>query len=99
MADHQREAGAARRPDDFFAFLNSRGDGFLDQNMNAARDAGEGDVAVKMGGRRDGHRIDAAVKQFFDGSERRATERPADEMRLLAIWICNAGELDAGKLR
>ena len=40
MADHQRDAGAARGGDDLAPLLDRRGDRLLDQHMDAALDAG-----------------------------------------------------------
>ena len=99
MADHQGHAGAARRRDDVLAFGDRRGDRLFDQHVHAALDAGERDVAMQVGRRRDRHRIDAALEQFLDRADRRASERGADVMGLLAVRIGNAGEHDAGKLR
>ena len=43
MADHQRDAGAARRRDNGAALLDRRGDRLLDHNVDAARGACDGD--------------------------------------------------------
>ncbi len=53
MADHQRHAGLARRIDDVLPLLHRGGDRLLDQDVDVARDAGERDLVMQVGRRRD----------------------------------------------
>ena len=71
MTDHERHAGAPRGGDDGAAFLHRRRDRLLDQDVKAARDAGERQIAMKMRRRRDGHRFDAALDQGVEIREHR----------------------------
>src|SRR5690349_9058744 len=68
MADHQRHAGAARGADDVAPFFDAGGHRFLDQDVDLARDTGERDLMMQMGGRRNRDRLDAfgeeLVKRF-----------------------------------
>jgi hypothetical protein len=41
----------------------------VDHDVNAARDAGERDLVMKMRGRGDGERIDALIDQFVEALE------------------------------
>ena len=66
--------------------------------MNAALDAAERQVPVQMGGRRDGDGINTFRKQRLNAAERRATERPRNEITLLAIGVGHAHELDARQI-
>jgi hypothetical protein len=66
--------------------------------MHATLDAGERDLTVQMGRRRDRYRINAVVEQFLDTSYGRTTERLPDEFRLCLIRVGNSRELDARKL-
>ena len=63
MADHQGHAGPARRRDDGVAFLDRRRDRLFDQHVNAARDAGQRQIAVQVRGRGDGDGVDAVREQ------------------------------------
>jgi hypothetical protein len=51
-----------------------------------------------MGGRRDGDSIDTLRKQRLNAAERRAAERPRNEIALLAIGIGHADEFDARQI-
>ena len=99
MADHQGDAGAARRGDDLAAFLDGGGDRLLDQDMDAARGAVDGDVAMQVGRRRDGDGIDAALDQAVEVGEGCALEVPGDVLARLAVGIDDADQLDAGQFR
>ena len=70
MTDHQRDAGAARGSDDLAPLLDGGGDRFFDQDVNVARDAGERDLVVQVGRRRDGYGIDAFGDQLVKGLKR-----------------------------
>ena len=63
MADHQGDAGMARRGNDVAALLHRRRDRLLDQNVHAALDAGKREVLMQVGGRRNGDSIDARCEQ------------------------------------
>ena len=93
------ETGASSRHDDVLAFGDRRGDRLLHQDMHAALDAGERDVAMEVRRRRDRHGIDAASEQFRNRCQCRASQRAADIVRLLAVRIGNAREHDAWKFR
>jgi hypothetical protein len=51
-----------------------------------------------MGGRRDGDGVDTFRKQRLNAAERRATQRPRNEITLLAIGIRHAHELDSRQI-
>ena len=97
MADHQGDAGAAGGGDDVVALLDRGGDRLLDQDMDAALDAGQRDLAMQMGRRRDGDGIDAELEQALEIGDGRAAERARDEVALGAIGIDHAHQLDAGQ--
>ena len=59
MADHQRDAGLLRGGDDLAALLDRGCDRLLDQHMDVLGDAGERDLVMQMGRRRDGDGVDA----------------------------------------
>jgi hypothetical protein len=98
VADHQGHAGAPRGGDDGAPLLGGGGDRLLDQHVDAARDAGERDLMVHVGGRRDGDGIEAGVEQRREIRNLRATQRLRHRARLGAVGIGDADELDAGKL-
>ena len=52
---------------------------------------------MQMGGRGDGHRIDAGVQQRIDLVDSRAAERLRHEIALAAIRVGDADQLDAGQ--
>ncbi len=60
--------------------------------MHAARDAGERDVVMQMGRRRDGDGIDFEIEQLLDVGDGGAAERARDEIGLLAVGIGDADE-------
>jgi hypothetical protein len=66
--------------------------------MNAARNAGECKLLVKMGWSGDGQGIDAGGEQRLDILEAIAAERAGDEVALLALGVGYAHELDPGKI-
>jgi hypothetical protein len=86
------------RRNDIAAFFHRRRDRLLDHHMHAAFDAGERNLAVQVGRRRDRYRINAAIEQLLDVRYCRTTKRLPDELRLCLIRIGNGGELDARKL-
>jgi hypothetical protein len=98
MADHQRDASAARCRDDGAALLHRRSNRLLDQHVDAARGAGGGNVAMQLRRRRDGDRVDAVTHQSLGVVEGGAAERAGDEFAALAIGISDANQLDAGQL-
>jgi hypothetical protein len=68
--------------------------------MDAARDAAQCDVMMKMGRRRDGHGIGLAIKQRVDIVHYRTPEDVGHEIALLGIRIGDADDLhsrDGGK--
>ena len=93
MADHQRDAGAARRGDDGAALLDGRGDRLLHHDVDAARGAVDGDIAMQMRGRRDGDGVDAVVQQRVGIVEGGATEIAGDGLAALAVGIGDADQL------
>ena len=72
MADHQRHAGTARRVDDVLPLLHRRGDRLLDQEVDVARDAGQRNLVMEVGRRRDRDGIDTFVEQLLKIGERAA---------------------------
>ena len=60
--------------DDVAPLLDRGGDRLLDQDVDLARDAGERDLVMKMGRRRDGHGIDALGEQCSRRFERAAAD-------------------------
>ena len=99
MAGHQGDAGAPRGGDDLAALLDGGGDRLLDQDMDAARGAVDGDVAMQVGRRRDGDGIDAALDQAVEVGEGLALEVAGDVLARLAVGIDDADQLDAGQFR
>jgi hypothetical protein len=63
--------------------------------VDAARDAGQRNIAVQMGWRRDGDGVEIEIEQFADGRHRRAAQGTGHEIGLLAIGIGNAYQLGA----
>src|SRR5580698_9436704 len=78
MAGHQGDAGAAGGGDDGIALLDGGGDRLLDQDVDAARGAVDGDVAMQVGRRRDGDGIDAALDQTIEVGKGAAAEVAGD---------------------
>jgi hypothetical protein len=66
--------------------------------MHAALDAAERQFAMQMGGRRNGDSIDSVRKERLNAAERRAAERPRNEIALFAIGIGHADESDAWQI-
>ena len=75
MTDHQRHAGPARRGDDGIAFLDRRRDRLFHEHVNAARDAGQRQIAVQVRGRGDGDGVDAVREQALHVGVAGAAER------------------------
>ena len=92
VTDHQRDAGPARRGDDLAALFDRGGDRLFHHDVDAARDAGERDVVMQMGRRRDGDGIDLEIEQFIDVGDGGAAEGAGDEFGLLAVGIGDADE-------
>ena len=95
MADHQGHAGALGRRDDRAAFLDIGGDRLFDQHMHAALDAGERDVVVQVGRRRDHGRIDAEVEQRLGAVAHLAADDLAEQLAMRGARIGDADDLDA----
>ena len=95
VTDHQGDAGAARRGDDLAPFFDRGGDRLFHHDVDAARDAGERDIAVQMGRRRNGDGVDFQVEQFADVGDGGAAEGAGDEIGLLAIGIGDADQFGA----
>ena len=85
--------------DDSLPLLHRGRDRLFDQHVDAARDAGQRDLVVKMRRRGDGHRVDAALEQRVDVVERGAAKRARDEIPLFAVRIDDAHQFDAGHIR
>ena len=66
--------------------------------MHAPLDAGQRQFLMQMGGSRNGDRVDTAGEQRLDVAERPATQRPRNDVALLAIGVRNADKPDAGKI-
>jgi hypothetical protein len=95
MTDHQRDASLPRRRDDGAPLLDRRSDRLFHQDVDAARDAGQGDVVMQMGGRRDGDGVDAEREQPFDIGDCAAAEHARDKIGLPAVGIGDGNELGA----
>src|SRR5262245_13586403 len=98
MPDHQGDAGVPRRRYDRAPLLHRRRDRLLHQDMHAALDAEQRELAMQVRGGRDGDGVDTGRKQQLDIAERRAAERCRNEFALLAVGVCHADELDARKI-
>ena len=98
MADHERDAGALRGGDDGAAFLHRGGDRLLHQDVNAMANAGQRQIAVQMGGRRNGDGIDAARDQSLHVGVTGAAERFRNQVALLAIRIGDPDQLDFSQI-
>ena len=79
--------------------LDRRRDRLFHHDVDAARDAGERDVVMQMGRRRDGDGIDLEVEQFIDIGDGGAAEGAGDEFSLLAVGIGDADEFGARQPR
>jgi hypothetical protein len=99
MAGHQGDAGAPGGGDNGIALLDGGGDRLLDQDMDAARGAVDGDVAMQVGRRRDGDGIDAVRDQAVEVGKRAATEVAGYVLARLAVGIDDADQLDTGQFR
>ena len=97
MADHQRHAGAARGGDDLPPLLDRGCDRLFDQDMDVARDAGERDLVMKMGRRRDGHGIDAFGEQFVEICEGTAAGQLGGARAMLGQRIDDPDQRDVGQ--
>ena len=69
MPDHQRHIGAAGGGDNVPPLFDRGGDRFFDQDVNAARDAGERDLVMQMRRRGNGDGIDPFRGQLIQASE------------------------------
>ena len=100
MADHERDAGAARGGDDGAALLDRRGDRLLDHDVDAARDACDREIAMQMRRRRDGDGIDAAGASARRASSNAAQPRlRATDSRCLRSGSTTPTSFTAGHLR
>ena len=97
MADHQRDAGAARGGDDVAPLLDRGGDRLLDQDVDVARDAGERDLVMQMGRRRDRHGIDALGEQLVELGEGAAADQLGGARAMFRQRIDDADQRDAGQ--
>jgi hypothetical protein len=89
MADHQRDAGAARGGDDRAALLDAGRNRLLDQDVDAAGDAFQRQVVMKMGGRGDGDGVDPLAHQSINVGEGGAAERIGPPLTELgAVGFC-----------
>src|SRR5262245_41814398 len=98
MTDHQSDAGVPCRGNDRTTLFYRRRDWLLDQHMNAAFDAAERQFAMQMGWGGDGDGIDACIEQRLNAGECRTTERPRNEIALLAVGVGHAYELHARQI-
>jgi hypothetical protein len=99
MADHEGDAGATGGGHDGAALLHSRRNRLLHHDVKTACNAGERNIVMQMGRRRDGHRLDAAVQQRLKIRKHRAVQSAADQFALLAIGIDDPRELNVGNFR
>ena len=97
MADHQRDAGRARRGDDLAPLLDIRGDRLFHQHVNAARDAFERQFVMQVGGRGDGDRIEPRPEQIVDMIDRGSAENAGDQFALLRARIGDADQFHIGQ--
>ncbi len=65
--------------------------------MDATLNAGQRDIAMKVGGRRDGDCIDIALDQFVDVGNSNAAQGTGDKFGLLAIRISDTDKFGAGQ--
>ena len=75
--------------------LDRRGDRLLDQDMDVARDAGQRDLVMQMGRRRDGDGVDAFVEQFVELGERAAADQRGGARAVLRQRIDDADQRHA----
>ena len=99
MTDHQRDAGAVRGIDDVPALLDRRCNRLLNQDVDVARDAGERDLMMEMGGCRDRHGIDAFIEQLIEVFERAAADEIDRARAVLRQRIDDADERHVGQAR
>ena len=97
MADHERHTGAPRRRDNGTPLVDGRGDRLLDHDVDAARGAGDGDIAVQMRRRRDRDGVDALVQECIGIVEGSAPKVAGDGLAPLAVGIGNADQLYPGQ--
>ena len=71
----------------------------LDQDMDVARDAGERDLVMKMGRRRDRHGIDALREQLIEVCESAAADQLGGARPMLRQRIDDADQRDVGQAR
>ncbi len=98
VADHQGHARTLRRSDDRAAFLDIGGDRLLDQHMHAALDAGERDVVVQVGRRRDNGGIDAEIEQFLGIVANCAADDLGQQRAMRCARVGDADDLHARKI-
>jgi hypothetical protein len=98
MPDHQGDAGVTRCGYDRAPLLHRRRNRLLYQDMHAALDAEQRELAMQVRGSRDGDGVDTGRKQQLDIAERRAAECCRNEFALLAVGVCHADKLDARKI-
>ena len=99
MADHQRDAGAARGVDDVASLFHRGRDRLFDHHVDLARDAGERDLVMQMGGSSDRHRIDAFVEQRIQRVEGTAADELGGARAMRLQRIDHADQIDAGQPR
>ena len=88
-----------RGVDDVPPFLDRRRNRLLDQDMDVARDAGERDLMMQMGGRGDRHRIDALGQQLLEDFESAAACEFGGARAMFRQRIDDADQRDAGQAR
>ena len=72
--------------------------GFFDQNVHAAIDAGNRQVAMQVSGRSDGYGVDTLRQQPFHVSMAGAAERAGNEIALPQVGIRHANQAYPGKI-
>ena len=79
-----------RGGDDLAPLFDRRCDRLLDQDMDIARDAGERDLVMQMGGRGDRHRVDALGDQFVEAGKGAAADQLGRARAMFRQRIDNA---------
>jgi hypothetical protein len=98
VTHHQGNAGVARRGNNGASLGHGRRDGLLNQYVHPTLDAIERQLLVQVGGRRNGHGVDADCQQLSDVREGRTGERTRHHVARLAVGIRHTDEAHAGKI-
>ena len=88
-------AGAARGLDDFATLFDRGCDRLFHHDVDATVNAGQRDIAMEVGRRRNRDRIDIALDQFADIGNSDAAQRTGDEFGLFAIRVSDPNEFGA----